>query len=98
MNGKNLVVNRVTLRTSGGEPYGAVFSLRDQNEMHVLSEKISQVNQYMENMRVTRHEYQNKLSTISGLLQMGAYEKALSVCFVSSESQSVTVGFIACPS
>ncbi|MCA0936323.1 sensor histidine kinase [Vibrio alginolyticus] len=80
VNGKNLVVNRVTLRTSLGEPYGAVFSLRDQNEMHVLSEKISQVTQYMENMRVTRHEYQNKLSTISGLLQMGAYEKALSVC------------------
>ncbi len=80
VNGKNLVVNRVTLRTSRGEPYGAVFSLRDQNEMHVLSEKISQVTQYMENMRVTRHEYQNKLSTISGLLQMGAYEKALSVC------------------
>lgn len=39
VNGKNLVVNRVTLRTSTGEPYGAVFSLRDQNEMHVLSEK-----------------------------------------------------------
>ncbi|MFW8631977.1 GHKL domain-containing protein [Vibrio natriegens] len=86
VNGKNLVVNRVTLRTSGGEPYGAVFSLRDQNEMHVLSEKISQVNQYMENMRVTRHEYQNKLSTISGLLQMGAYEKALTVCLSQAKA------------
>nr|WP_319534002.1 sensor histidine kinase [uncultured Vibrio sp.] len=86
VNGKNLVVNRVTLRTSSGEPYGAVFSLRDQNEMHVLSEKISQVNQYMENMRVTRHEYQNKLSTISGLLQMGAYEKALAVCLSQAKA------------
>ncbi|MGP8306891.1 ATP-binding protein [Vibrio sp. YIC-376] len=86
VNGKNLVVNRVTLRTSTGEPYGAVFSLRDQNEMHVLSEKISQVNQYMENMRVTRHEYQNKLSTISGLLQMGAYEKALAVCLSQAKA------------
>ena len=86
VNGKNLVVNRVTLRTSTGEPYGAVFSLRDQNELHVLSEKISQVNQYMENMRVARHEYQNKLSTISGLLQMGAYEKALAVCLSQAKA------------
>ncbi|ASZ49721.1 ATP-binding protein [Vibrio parahaemolyticus] len=86
VNGKNLVMNRVTLRTSTGEPYGAVFSLRDQNEMHVLSEKISQVTQYMENMRVARHEYQNKLSTISGLLQMGAYDKALSVCLSQAKA------------
>lgn len=86
VNGKNLVVNRVTLRTSTDEPYGAVFSLRDQNEMHVLSEKISQVNQYMDNMRVTRHEYQNKLSTISGLLQMGAYEKALAACLSQAKA------------
>ncbi len=86
VNGKNLVVNRVTLRTSDGEPYGGVFSLRDQNEMHVLSEKISQVTQYMENMRVTRHEYQNKLSTISGLLQMGAYDKALSACLSQAKA------------
>lgn len=41
VNGKNLVMNRVTLRTSTGEPYGAVFSLRDQNEMHVLGENQS---------------------------------------------------------
>mgnify|MGYP000642752589 CR=1 FL=1 len=85
-NGKNLVVNRVTMRTSTGEPYGAVFSLRDQNEMHVLSEKISQVTQYMENMRVARHEYQNKLSTISGLLQMKAYDKALSTCLSQAKA------------
>ncbi|PFG58071.1 two-component system cit operon sensor histidine kinase CitA [Vibrio sp. ES.051] len=86
VNGKSLVVNRVTLRTSVGEPYGAVFSLRDQNEVYVLLEKIGQVTQYMDNMRVTRHEYQNKLSTISGLLQMGAYDKALAVCLSQAKA------------
>ncbi len=86
LNDKNFVINRVTLRTPSGKAYGAVFSLRDQNEMRALSEKIGQVNEYMENMRVTRHEYQNKLSTISGLLQMGAYQKALAECLLQAKA------------
>ncbi len=37
-------------------------------------------------MRVARHEYQNKLSTISSLLQMESYDKALSVCLSQAKA------------
>ncbi|HAS6110703.1 TPA: GHKL domain-containing protein [Vibrio vulnificus] len=79
-----VIINRVTMRTSNGEAAGAVFTLRQRSELQALSDRISQVDKYLESMRVTHHEHQNKLSVISGLLQMGAFDKALSVCLAQA--------------
>lgn len=86
VNGRNLVVTRVTVPSRDKVSSGAVFSLRSQQEMQIISNKISQVNQHLETLRVTRHEYQNKLSSLAGLLQMGHYERALAVILAQSKA------------
>ncbi|WP_172573123.1 GHKL domain-containing protein [Vibrio vulnificus] len=86
-----VIINRVTMRTSNGEPAGAVFTLRQRSELQALSDRISQVDKYLESMRVTHHEHQNKLSVISGLLQMGAFDKALSVCLAQAAQNQTRI-------
>ncbi|MDX1304415.1 sensor histidine kinase [Photobacterium sp.] len=86
VNGRNLVVTRVTISGELNEPVSAVFSFRTQQEMQVLSNKLSQVDRYLDSLRVTRHEYQNKLSSIAGLLQMGMYENALAMTLAQSRA------------
>ncbi|MCF8779174.1 sensor histidine kinase [Vibrio sp. IRLE0018] len=91
VNGKAVIINRVTIYTSSGERAGAVFTLRQHSELQALSDRISQVDKYMESMRVTRHEYQNKLSIISGLLQMGEYDKALTACLAQAHQNQTRI-------
>lgn len=79
INGKNCVITRVTLAQSQPQPGAAVFSLRAYEELQALSDTLSQTGQYIESLRVTRHEYQNQLSILSGLLQMGHYQAALNM-------------------
>ncbi len=86
-----VIINRVTMRTSNGESAGAVFTLRQRSELQALSDRISQVDKYLESMRVTHHEHQNKLSVISGLLQMGAFDKALSVCLAQAAQNQTRI-------
>ncbi len=86
-----VIINRVTMRTSNGEPAGAVFTLRQRSELQALSDRISQVDKYLESMRVAHHEHQNKLSVISGLLQMGAFDKALSVCLAQAAQNQTRI-------
>ncbi|WGW01012.1 sensor histidine kinase [Vibrio sp. YMD68] len=85
INGRNLVMTRVTLASNDKKQVGAVFSLRAQKELHILSNKISQVDNYLESIRVTRHEYQNKISTVTGLLQLGHVDKALNVLLAQAK-------------
>lgn len=84
VNGRNVVMTRVSL-AEDNTATGAVFSLRAQQEMQILSNKISQVSHYLESLRVTRHEYQNKLSTLAGLLQLGHKEQALELVLAQSK-------------
>ncbi|WP_165313231.1 ATP-binding protein [Vibrio ziniensis] len=86
INGQNCVMTRVTLPMSRTGEQGAVFSLRASEELQALSETLSQVGQYIESLRVTRHEYQNQLSILAGLLQLGQYEQALNVVLNQSRA------------
>lgn len=86
INGQNCVMTRVTIPMSRSGEQGAVFSLRASEELQALSETLSQVGQYIESLRVTRHEYQNKLSILAGLLQLGQYEQALNVVLNQSRA------------
>ena len=91
VNGRSLVVTRVTLRNQDSQQAGAVFSLRTQQELQLLSNKISQVSQYLESVRVTRHEYQNKLSSLAGLLQLGHVEQALSLVLSQAKTNQANM-------
>ncbi|KGY12486.1 histidine kinase [Vibrio tubiashii] len=94
VNGTNLVLTRVTL-CKDDKTQGAVFSIRAQKELQLLSNKISQVSSYLDSIRVTRHEYQNKLSTLIGLLQLGRSDKALSLLLTQAQEYQSNIDKVA---
>jgi two-component system CitB family sensor kinase len=73
---KEIIVNRIPV-FSKGQITGVVSSFRNKDELDVLSKKFSQIKKYSEMLRVQTHEYSNKLYTISGLIQIGAYQEAV---------------------
>lgn len=73
---KEIVVNRIPLFTDG-KVTGVVSSFRDKNELDIVAKKLSQIKKYSEMLRIQTHEYSNKLHTISGLIQIGAYQEAI---------------------
>ncbi|MEY0289865.1 sensor histidine kinase DpiB [Providencia rettgeri] len=85
-NGLNVIANRVAIR-DGEHLVGAVISFRSQNDIESLNSQLTQVRQYIENLRTLRHEHLNWMSTLSGLLQMKEYDQALALIKGESESQ-----------
>ncbi len=73
---KEIVVNRIPI-INDGVVKGVVTSFRNKDELDILAKKLSQVQNYSEMLRVQTHEYSNKLYTISGLIQIGAYQEAI---------------------
>ena len=73
---KEIIVNRIPIFTNG-KVTGVVSSFRDKSELDIVAKKLSQVKKYSEMLRIQTHEYSNKLHTISGLLQIGAYQEAI---------------------
>ncbi|MCD8553462.1 sensor histidine kinase [Seleniivibrio sp.] len=55
---------------------GAVITFRRKDELEVLSQELNRVKSLSDMLRVQSHEYSNKLHTISGLIQLGAYQEA----------------------
>lgn len=66
---------------------GWVVSFRSKDDINTLSAQLSQIQQYVENLRTVRHEHLNWMSTLSGLLQMKEYERALDMVKVESTYQ-----------
>ena len=73
---KELIVNRLPI-TVGGKVIGVVSSFRDKSELDAMAKKLYQIQKYSEMLRAQTHEYSNKLHTISGLIQIGAYDEAI---------------------
>lgn len=73
---KKIIVNRIPIFTDG-KVTGVVSSFRDKDELDIVAKKLSQVKKYSEMLRIQTHEYSNKLHTISGLIQIGAYQEAI---------------------
>jgi two-component system cit operon sensor histidine kinase CitA len=92
-NGETLIVNRVNIYDNE-EHIGWVISFRRRNDFNSLTSQISQIHQHNENLRVLNHEYANRLSTISGLIQIGAYDEAIQTIRHESEEQQNLIDFI----
>ncbi|MEH6650457.1 MAG: sensor histidine kinase [Motiliproteus sp.] len=80
----NLVVNRLPM-TQGGQITGVVSSFRRKNELDLVSQKLTRIQQYADSLRSQAHEYSNKLHTIAGLIQLGATDEALNL--IGQETQ-----------
>jgi len=73
---KEIIVNRIPI-WNDGKVMGVVSSFREKDEIDTLAKELSQVQEYSEMLRHQTHEYSNKLHTISGLIQLEAYDKAI---------------------
>ncbi|WP_342607509.1 sensor histidine kinase [Vibrio tritonius] len=92
-NGETLVANRVNIE-DGDEHIGWVVSFRRRNDYNTLTSQISQIRQHNDNLRVMSHEFANRLSVIGGLVQIGAYDQAISTIRKETEQQQQLVDFI----
>ncbi|WP_086934011.1 ATP-binding protein [Agarilytica rhodophyticola] len=76
VNNKDIIVNRIPIWDEH-QVVGVVSSFREKDELDKLAGELSQVQEYAEMLRHQTHEYSNKLYTISGLIQLEAYDKAI---------------------
>ncbi|MDL4776406.1 sensor histidine kinase [Actinomadura xylanilytica] len=70
-----LVVNRREVRHDGRD-LGAVITLRDRTDLETLARELDSVRTLFDALRAQRHEYANRLHTLSGLIQLGHHEEA----------------------
>lgn len=82
---QSIIANRLPLK-QGDEITGVVSSFRRKDEVALVSQKLTRIQQYADTLRSQSHEYSNKLHTIAGLIQIGATDEALAL--IGQESQS----------
>lgn len=93
LNGQTVIANRVAIYDQN-ELFGWVVSFRAKNDINSLTAELTQIKQYTDNLRVMRHEHANKLSTISGLIEIGAYDSALELINSESTRKQQLIDFI----
>jgi two-component system cit operon sensor histidine kinase CitA len=85
-NGLDVIANRAAIWIDNVFQ-GWVVSFRSKNDINTLTAQLSQIQQYVENLRTLRHEHLNWMSTLSGLLQMKEYDRALNMVKIESSLQ-----------
>ncbi|MFD0689232.1 sensor histidine kinase [Actinomadura fibrosa] len=74
---RTLVVKRRQVHRNGRD-LGAVITLRDRTELETLARELDSVGTLLDALRAQRHEYANRLHTLSGLLQLEHVDEATS--------------------
>jgi len=72
-----LVANRMPVRVRG-EDAGAVVTLRDRTELDRLTGELDGARTVTRGLRAQTHEFANRVHTVAGLLELGAYDEARS--------------------
>jgi two-component system, CitB family, sensor kinase len=85
--GRVLVVNRLPL-TSRGRPIGSVTTLRDRTELLELRRELDLTRHVTDTLRAQAHEFDNRLHTIAGLIELGEAEEAVRFVHRISSSRS----------
>jgi sensor histidine kinase regulating citrate/malate metabolism len=86
INNIRVMSNTIPILDEKSRVKGAIVSFRDMTEVWKIAEELTGVMKFVETVRVQNHEYSNKLHTISGLIQLGDYERAVS--FISESAAS----------
>lgn len=63
--------------TRNGRNLGSVLSLRDRTDLETLTRELDSVRKLTDALRAQRHEFTNRLHTLSGLLQTGHHQEAV---------------------
>ena len=77
INNTVIMTNRIPIINNKGKIIGAISSFRDKTEVTKMAEELTGIKKMSWSLRAQNHEFMNKLHTISGLIQLEEYEKAL---------------------
>jgi sensor histidine kinase regulating citrate/malate metabolism len=88
-----IVYNCVPIKTKFSI-LGAVMTLRDLTEFQKVAAELMEVKNYTQALRAQSHEFMNKLQSVSGLIQLGRYETALTLLHEATESHQDLVSFL----
>jgi len=96
----SIITNRIPIRV-GGQVYAAIASFRSVDDMRDLAEELTGARKLAEvlrvqneALRVQKHEFLNKLHTISGLVQLGDYTDALNLIQNESHLHQESIQFV----
>jgi len=93
LNEHYLIANRVAIFKQE-ELIGWVVSFREKSDLDSLTNELSQVQQHTDTLRVLRHEFSNRLATISGLIQMGRFDEVQQLIVQENTSKQKLLDFI----
>jgi two-component system CitB family sensor kinase len=71
-----IVVNSRPVRRQERE-LGTVLTIRDRTDLDALTRELDSVRSLTDGLRAARHEFSNRLHTLSGLLQLGHRDEAI---------------------
>jgi two-component system CitB family sensor kinase len=72
-----LVINRMEV-THGNRSLGAVVTLRDRTELEEALRQLDEVRVLTDALRAQQHEFSNRMHALTGLLELGQHQAALS--------------------
>lgn len=84
-----LVVGNRLVRRDGID-LGSVLSLRDRTDLELLGRELESVRGMSDALRAQRHEFSNRLHTLSGLLQTGHHREAVEYLQALSTGSTVS--------
>lgn len=73
---------------------GVVFTFRPESEIEQLTEAITKISSFSDNMRAQNHEYLNRLNTIYGLLMLKEYDKAIAMISEEVKERQDIIAFL----
>lgn len=82
---KILLCSHTLLKDHKDETIGVVSSFQDLTEVKQMAEELTGIKRMTQALRAQSHEFMNKLHTISGLIQLEEYDKAVE--YISDISQ-----------
>lgn len=74
---KILLCSHTIMKNHRNETIGVVSSFQDLSEVKSLAEELTGIKKLTNELRAQSHEFSNKLHTISGLIQLEEYDKAI---------------------
>ncbi|MET0764198.1 MAG: sensor histidine kinase [Blastococcus sp.] len=91
--GRVLVLNRLPI-SSHGRQIGSVTTLRDRTELLELRRELDLTRHVTDTLRAQAHEFDNRLHTIAGLIELGDAEEAVRFVHRISSSRSEFRGVV----
>lgn len=76
VNGISIIATRVPVKFRN-RIIGGVSSFRKKEDVSRLARELTQVRQYTDALRANKHEYQNRLQTIYGMLQLKHFDEVI---------------------